>query len=162
MWGAPKVGRVYRGCHGSPVPPSPPGYLEPPVQGALDGDTLAGLGPAGGDSGHQRVQLVPLLLQLPQQALDGAASEGLAVPSLAVAQQAVHDAGAAVTAQGHGAAALQGTACPCLSPCPRCLCLRRDARLGAGMRDVRPVWHREGGTLQVTKTRDKAICHPVP
>lgn len=97
----------------SPAEPPVPvswGYLEPPVQGALDGDALAGLGPAGGDSGHERVQLVPLLLQLPEEALDGAAGEGLAVPSLPVAQQAVHDAGAAVTAQGHGAAALQGTA----------------------------------------------------
>lgn len=73
-------------------------YLQPPVQCPLDGDTLAGMGPVGGDSSDERVQLILLLLQLFHQALDGPLGKGFALTTLPVAHQAVHDAQAGVIA----------------------------------------------------------------
>lgn len=46
----------------------------------------------GGDGGDEAVQLIPLLLQLLHQTLDGALGKTLALPALTMAHEAVHDA----------------------------------------------------------------------
>lgn len=74
--------------------------LQPSVQRSLDGDTLAGMDPVGGDGGDEGVQLVLLLLQLLHQALDGPLGEALVLSALPVAHEAVDDAEAGVIAAG--------------------------------------------------------------
>ena len=78
---------------------SPP-YLQPSVQRPLNSHTLAGMSPVGGDGRDEGVELVLLLFQLFHQALDGPFGKRLALPSLPVAHQAVHDAQAGVAAGG--------------------------------------------------------------
>ena len=78
-------------------------HLEAAIQCARNGDTLGGLGAARGDGRDQRVQLVPLLLELLDEGLDGPLGEGLALPALPVAHEAVHDGQAGVGAgRRHG------------------------------------------------------------
>ena len=57
-------------------------HLQPPVEGSGNGDASGGLDAAGGDGGDQVVQLLPLLLQLLHQGLDGPLGEGLALAAL--------------------------------------------------------------------------------
>ena len=73
-------------------------YLQSSVERPLNGHTLAGMGPVGGDGRDERVQFVFFLLQLFHQALDGSLGESLALAALPVTHQAVHDAQAGVVA----------------------------------------------------------------
>lgn len=78
--------------------PFTPGHLQPPIKRPLNGHTFAGMGPVGGNSCYKRVQLVFFLLQLFHQAFYGPLGEGLALTTLSVAHQAVHNAQAGIVA----------------------------------------------------------------
>lgn len=58
------------------------------------------MGPVGGDGRDEGVKLVFFLLQLFHQALDGSLGERLALATLSVTHQAVHDAQTGVVAGG--------------------------------------------------------------
>ncbi len=73
-------------------------YLQPSIKRPLNGHTLAGMGSIGGDRRDEGVELVFLLLQLFHQALDGPLGERLALATLSVTHEAVHDAQAGVVA----------------------------------------------------------------
>lgn len=75
-------------------------HLQPSIKCPLNGHTLAGMGPVGGDSSDEGVKLVFLLLQLFHQALDGPLGKRLALATLSVTHQAVHNAQAGVVAGG--------------------------------------------------------------
>ena len=79
-------------------PPFP--YLQTAIKRSLDGDALGGMRPVGGDGGDQAVQFITLLLQLLHQALDGSLGEALALPTLSVAHEAMHDAEAGIGRRG--------------------------------------------------------------
>lgn len=54
----------------------------------------------GGDGGDERVQLILLLLQFLDQALDGPLGEAFVLAALSVAHEAVHDAEAGIVTAG--------------------------------------------------------------
>lgn len=73
-------------------------HLQSSVKCPLNGYTLAGMSPVGGDSRDERVELIFFLLQLFHQALDGPLGKGFALATLPVTHQAVHDAQACIVA----------------------------------------------------------------
>lgn len=75
-------------------------YLQATIQSSLYGHTLAGMSSVGGDGRDEGIQLVFLLLQLFYQTFDGSLGEALALASLSVAHEAVHNAQAGIIARG--------------------------------------------------------------
>lgn len=75
-------------------------YLQTSIQSPLNGHTLAGVGAVCSDGCDEGVQLVFLLLQLLHQALDGPFGKRLALATLPMTHQAVHDAQAGIVAGG--------------------------------------------------------------
>lgn len=73
-------------------------YLQPSIKCPLNGHTLAGMGSIGGDSCDEGVKLVFFLFQLFHQTLDGPFGERLALTTLPVTHQAVHNAQAGIVA----------------------------------------------------------------
>lgn len=74
------------------------GHLQTSIKCPLNGHTLAGMSPVGGDGCDEGVKLVFLLFQLFHQALDGPLGKRLALTTLPVTHQAVHDAQAGIVA----------------------------------------------------------------
>lgn len=75
-------------------------YLQATIQSSLYGHTLAGMSSVGGDGRDEGIQLVFLLLQLFDQTFDGSLGEALALASLSVAHEAVHNAQAGIVTRG--------------------------------------------------------------
>lgn len=75
-------------------------HLQPSIKCPLNGHTLAGVGPIGGDSCDEGVKLIFFLLQLLHQALDGPLGKSLALTALSVTHQTVHNAQAGIIACG--------------------------------------------------------------
>ena len=73
-------------------------HLKPSIECPLDRNTLARVRAIRGDGCDKGVQLILLLLQFLNQALDGSLSKCLAFTSLPMAHQAVHDAQAGIIA----------------------------------------------------------------
>lgn len=75
-------------------------HLQPSIKCPLNSHTLAGMGTIGCDSCDEGVKLIFFLLQLFHQALDGSLGKGLALTTLSVTHQAVHNAQACIVAGG--------------------------------------------------------------
>jgi len=73
-------------------------YLQSSIESPLNGHTLAGMGPVGGDSSDEGVKLILFLLQFLHQALNGPLGKRLALTTLSVTHQAVHNAQAGIIA----------------------------------------------------------------
>ena len=75
-------------------------YLQPSVERALYRDALGRVRPVGGDRRDETVEFVSLLLEFLHETLDGALRKRLALASLAVTHQTVHDGEAGVRRRG--------------------------------------------------------------
>lgn len=75
-------------------------HLQPPVQSPLYGYTLAWVDTVGGDGSNERVQLIFLLLEFLDQALNSTFGKALVFTSLPVAHQAVHNTQTGIIAAG--------------------------------------------------------------
>lgn len=73
-------------------------HLQTSIKCPLNGHTLAGMSPVGSDCCDEGVELVFLLFQLFHQALNGSLGKRLALTSLSVTHQAVHNAQAGIVA----------------------------------------------------------------
>lgn len=71
-------------------------HLQATIQSSLYGHTLAGMSAICGDGRDEGIQLVLLLFQLLYQTLNGSLGEALALASLSVAHEAVHNAQAGI------------------------------------------------------------------
>lgn len=67
-------------------------YLQPSIKCPLNGHTLAGMSSIGGDRCDEGVKLILFLLELFHQALNCPLCKSLALTSLPVAHQTVHNA----------------------------------------------------------------------